>query len=127
LYGTEPGTAIMAAVLSDRGDILVPPQPVTFGSALVRSHTTVSLGDRLVMVWADYRHGNFELYAQVLGTSLEVLEAPVRLTYDDGDSVGPLAALSEDGTLGVLFDQYHGADGHQTYFTALGCPIDIIK
>jgi hypothetical protein len=127
LYGTEPGTAIMAAVLSDTGEILVPPQPVTFGSSLVRSHTTVSLGDRLVMVWSDYRDGNFELYAQVLGTSLEVLEAPVRVTYDVGDSVGPLAALSEDGTLGVLFDQYAGVDGHQTYFTALGCAQEIIK
>jgi hypothetical protein len=125
-YDAFPGSAIMAAVLSDAGEVLVPPQPVTFGAQFARTHTTLSLGDRLVMVWADDFDGNYELYAQVLGSSLEVIEPRFRLTYDGVQSVGPVAALSEDGVLGVLFDQF-GADGHHAYFTALGCPQVIIK
>ncbi len=122
---TGYGSSIMAAVLSDTGQILVPPTPVTFDDRLARSHNTLSLGDRLVMVWGEYG-GSFDLYAQVLGGSLELLENPTLVTDGAGDELAPYLALSETGILGVLYDSY-GADGHQAYFTGLGCPDVLIK
>jgi hypothetical protein len=120
-YTNGPGSSIMAAVVDDNGKVLVPPTPVTSGAQFARTQTTVSLGDRFVLIWADDMTGNYELYGTTLGPNLEVIEPRKQLTFDPLETVGPTASLSEDGSLGIAYDVF--GDGHQSYFTAIGCPL----
>lgn len=121
-YTEEPGPEVWGVVLSERGEIIEGPRALTSGAQFARTQTTVSLGDRFVLLWSDTLDGNYELYATTLGPMFEELEPRTRLTFDAADTVGPQAALSEDGTLGVLFDDWRSGD-RQVYFTALGCSI----
>jgi len=120
VYGIGPGDSIMAAVLSEQGEVLIPPQAITAGATFARSHHTVSLGDRFVLLWVDDLDGNFELYAKVLGVDLGELEPRVRLTDDPADTLSPYGVLGDSGRLGVLFDDWRSGT-HHTYFTSIGC------
>jgi hypothetical protein len=120
VYGIAPGDAIMAAVLSEHGEVMIPPQPITNGAGFARSHDTVSLGDRFVLLWVDDLDGNYELYAKVLDVSLTEVEPRVRLTDDPADTLSPSGVLGDLGRLGVLFDDWRSGT-HHTYFTSLGC------
>jgi hypothetical protein len=119
-YGIAPGESIMAAVVSQQGQLLLNPQPITSGASFARSHDTISLGDRLVLLWVDDMDGNYELYAKVLASDLTEIEPRYRMTQDDADTLGPLAVLGESGRLGVLFDDWRSGT-HHTYFTTIGC------
>lgn len=122
-YTDKPGPEVLAAVLSEDGDVLVPPGPITSGAEFARTHYTVSLGDRFVLLWADtLLDDNYEIYAATFDADLQVLEPRTRLTFDGAESLAPVATLAEDGTLGVLFDDWRSGERH-VYFTALGCAI----
>ncbi len=119
-YSDGPGDTIMGAVLNAQGQVLIGPQALTRGARFARSHTTISLGNRLVLVWVDNLHGNYELYAKVLDGSFAELEPRVRLTYSEADTLGPMATLGATGDIGVLYDDWRSG-GHRAYFTTLGC------
>jgi hypothetical protein len=121
-YTDGPGPEVMAAVLSEDGGLLMAPGPITSGAEFARTHNTVSLGDRFVLLWSDTLDGNYELYAATLDGDLAVLESRTRLTFDDAESLAPVGALGDNGSLGVLFDDWRGGSRH-AYFTALGCAI----
>src|SRR5690606_23182416 len=70
-----PGPSIMGAVLNSNGELLVGPEPITFGGTLARSSSLLSFGDRFMLLWSDNLHGNLELYAQVMDLEFNVLEA----------------------------------------------------
>lgn len=120
-YSNGPGPAIVGAVVSEDGALLVSPRPITGGASFARSHDTLSLGDRLLLFWSDdFADDNYELYAQVLDLSLNVVEPRVRLTNDPADTLSPEVALGADGRVGVLFDDWRsGTQG--VYFTSVGC------
>lgn len=125
-YGTRPGAAIQAVLLSEDGEILVGPSAITSGATFARSHSLLSLGDRALLVWSDDRDGNFELYAKVIGADLLDIEPRRRLTHDPAYSLSPTLAWSDQGTIGVLFDDWR-AGSHGAYFLSLGCaepPLD---
>jgi hypothetical protein len=77
---------------------------ITSGATFARSHGVASLGNRAVFAWADDRDGNFEIYAKVLGLDLLDVEPRRRLTSDPGDSTNPLLSLSDQGSIGIIFD-----------------------
>lgn len=120
VYDVLPGESIMAAVVSQDGQLLTYPQPVTSGATFARSHFTISLGDRFVLLWSDDHDGNYELYAKVLTKNLSEVEARYRLTNDAADTLSPYAALGEFGRIGILFDDWRSG-AHQAYFTTVGC------
>ena len=120
--GKSHGPSIFGALVDPRGEILVPPGPITFGDSAgyARSHDTISLGNRVILVWSDYEAGNFELYAKVLGPDLEEFEPRLRLTSDSSQSLNPALALGDLGRLGVFFDDWRsGTRG--AYFMSIGC------
>lgn len=121
-YTDRPGSVVWGVVLSESGDVIVPARPLTGGAEFARTHTTISLGDRFVLMWADTFDGNYELYAATFDARFNVLEERTRLTFDEADTLAPIAALSEDGTLGVLFDDWR-TGSRQAYFMALACTI----
>ncbi len=116
-----PGPAIWGALVNDSGALELGPVPLTSGAQFARSHDVVSLGDRVILAWADDFDGNYEIYAKVLDRNLVELEPRRRLTDDPADTSGPLLSLSDQGSIGILFDDWRNQNKHGAYFMRLGC------
>jgi hypothetical protein len=117
-----PGPSITGVVLSEFGEVLIPPTALTWGAQFARTQSTLSLGDRAVLVWADDYDGNYEIYAKVIGADLSEIEPRTRLTFDGADSYNPTLALSDDGHLGLVYDDKQSGT-QQAYFLSLGCSL----
>jgi hypothetical protein len=117
---TGPGNAIWGAAFDLQGRLLLQPRPLALGARFARTHDALSLGDRLLMMWADDLEGNYEIYWQVLGPDLTVREPRARLTFNSSDSKAPTLAAGPDGKIGVVFeDSFEGS--RQVYFMTLEC------
>jgi hypothetical protein len=117
-YDETYGPSIYGAVVDDGGTVLQPARAVTSGASHARSFSVLSLGDRLILVWADDHDGNYELYLQILDPNLNVLTPRTRLTFTATDSLSPVAALGPNGDLAVLYDD---RGDRQSYFLAMSC------
>ncbi|HET9955071.1 MAG TPA: MopE-related protein [Polyangiaceae bacterium] len=116
----EPGNAIWAASFDSEGRMLAKPQPITQDATYARSPAALSLGDRLLLVWADDHDGNYELYAQTVDRNLKVLTRRARLTRTEAPTLSPILAPSPNGQVAVLFDDW-SSNNRQVYFTSLEC------
>ncbi len=113
------GPSIMAASFNEDGSVRVGTTPITSGALHARSHSLVSLGDRVVMIWADDLDGYYQLYSQVLDVNLNVLRARERITFAPADTLSPAGVVLSDGGIGILFEDWRS--GHQVYYTRLDC------
>lgn len=120
-YGNGPGSSLWGAAFSADAELLVAPQSITSGARFARTHAALSLGDRVLVVWADDRDGNYELYSQVFSPQLAPLTRPQRLSFDPADTLSPALAVGPNGDIGVLFDDWRSGS-RQVYFTRLQCP-----
>jgi len=118
--GKTYGPSIDAAIVDEAGNVLGPQRPVTSGATFARSFSAVSLGDRVILVWADDHDGSYQLYLQILDANLNVLSARTRLTFTSTDTLSPVAALGPNGDLGVLYNDLQ-AGGRQSYFLGMSC------
>ena len=119
-YGSNHGPSIYGTVVDDRGNVLREQRAVTSGASHARSFSALSLGDRVVLVWADDHDGNYQLYLQILDADLNVLSPRARLTFTASDALSPVATLGPNGDLGVLYDDRQGGQP-QTYFLGMSC------
>ena len=119
-----PGPAIYGAIVDENGAVLVPEQPITSQATFARTFSLLSLGDRVLLVWADDHDGNYELYQQVLDENLKVLGPRTRLTFTPSDSLGPSIALGPNGDLGVLYDDWVSG-ARQSYFLSVSCVMPV--
>jgi hypothetical protein len=110
----------MGTLVDETGKVLLPAQPITTGATIARSFSMLSLGDRVLLIWADNHDGNFELYWQILGLNLEVLSARTRLTFTPSDTFFPAAAFGPDGDVGVVYQDWQ-TNFSQVYFLSMGC------
>lgn len=117
---TVPGDAIWGMTVSEGGDVLQPVRQLTFGASFARTQSLLPLGDRLLLTWADDRHGNYELYSKMLNLDLEEISPRQRITFDSSDTLGPQATFGPDGDVGVLFDDRRSGSW-QVYFARLVC------
>jgi hypothetical protein len=117
---TIPGPSIYGAVFAEEGGLLVPERAVTEPAPFARSHATLSLGDRIVLVWSEYALGVYDLYFKVLDPSLNDLSPRTRITSTLSDSLGPALAVGPEGDIGILFDDWQ-TGAPQVYFTRLVC------
>ena len=115
-----PGDAIWGVAVNEAGQIVTPETQLTSGASFARTQSLLPLGDRLLLVWADDKDGNYELYSKMLSPSLTELSPRQRITENPADSVFPLAAFGPDGDVGVLFDDRRSGTW-QVYFTRLVC------
>lgn len=120
VYGEAPGPSIMGAVVTEQGELVAGPEAITSGATYARSHDTLSLGDRFLLLWSDDYYGNYEISAKVLDLGLFEVEPRRRLTSDDYDSLGIEAVLGDAGRVGLLFDDWRSGT-HQAYFSTVGC------
>ncbi len=114
-----PGSEIFGALFDTQGKLSFGPVQVLSGSAHVRSQATLSLGDRLVLAWADDSQQNYELWFETLDEKL-TSSARQRITTTSSETLDPILAPANDGSIGVLFeDRVSGT--RQAYFTSLIC------
>lgn len=117
--------AIYGAVADEMGTILVSPKALTQpGQFRSRYPTVKTLGDRVLIVYADDRDQNdgYELYTLMLDTQLNPMSDERRITFAKRDSIYPIAAFGPDGNVGILFRDDRSGEQH-TWFTRLGCVV----
>ncbi len=116
--------AIYATVLSEDGQVIVKPRAVTSPGAFRSRYPFLrSLGDRVIVLYADDRDQNdgYELYSRTVDLSLDPLSAEQRLTNAPRDSILPTATFGPDGNLAILFRDDRDAGEHHVFFTRLTC------
>lgn len=121
--GTMQGDAIWGAAFDENGAQLVAARRVTSSAHFARSVGALSLGDRLLMMWADDAEtapGTYELYFQVLDTNLNLLVKRQRFTFSNTTSLAPALAAGPDGKIGVVFESWQDGS-RQVYLSTLEC------
>lgn len=113
------GAAIYGVVVGP-GGVVRGPVSMTSGATHARTNTTISYGDRFVMVWADDSEGSYQLFAQTFDAKLSPISPRLRLTSTMSDTLAPIVAASSDGGLGVLYTNA-GLGVPQAFFTRLDC------
>ncbi|MCC6556442.1 MAG: putative metal-binding motif-containing protein [Polyangiaceae bacterium] len=115
---------IYAAAVSEQGDLLTPPKPITNpGPFRSRYPFLRPLGDRVLAVYSDDRDQNagYELYSVMVSAALDPIGPEQRLTFAAQDSVYPVAAFGPGGDVGILFRDDRQNGEHHMFFTRLGC------
>jgi hypothetical protein len=123
---SSAGPSIMGAVVSESGEVLVPPQAITSAAEYAREPALLSFGDRFMLFWTDYQDGNFELYAQVMDLEFNVLEERTRLTDHPSDTRSPIAARGASGAISFLIDDWRGGS-QQAYYSSIECKRPILR
>jgi len=122
--GASYGPSIFGVVI--KNGVVGTPQSMTAGAAHAQGNATYSYGDRFVMVWADTKDGDYQLYAQIFDAKLSPISERLRLTTTTTINHGAALAASSDGGLGVLYtDENNGKP--QTFFTRLDCTTAQLK
>lgn len=125
--GSAPGPAIYGAVLSETGEFLVQPRALTEPAQFARFHTLLPLGDRLLVLYSEFRDGRYNIRSRELDDGLVPLGASVAVTDFPNDAYAPVAAFGPN-EVGVLFSaQDSVGSGAMAYFTQLACeaPVDV--
>ncbi len=115
-----PGDSIWGASVDENGKVVTPEKRLTTGAKHARAVDLLALGNRLLLVWADDKDGNYELYSKMLNADLTQLSPRRRITNNPADTLDPIAAFGPSGDVGVLFDD-NRSGSWQTYFTRLVC------
>jgi hypothetical protein len=117
-----PGPQIWGSVLSETGELLVNPKPLTEPAQYARYHSLLPLGDRLLLLWSEWRSDKYEIYSRELSPELDALGRERLISGSSLEAYAPLAAFGPSGEIGVMFTG-HGVESTQpqVFFTHLSC------
>lgn len=118
-YDVVPGDAIWGTVLDSSGAPLGEPLRATAAAEFARGHALRALGDRLLLLWTEYRDGAYELFFRTLAPDLSPLTETIQVTDSGGDVIGATMAIG-GGALGIAYMSYESG-APQVYFTSLRC------
>jgi len=117
-----PGPQIFGTVLSETGDVVVDAKALTKPAQFARYHSLLPLGDRLLLLWSEWRSDKYEIYSRELSPELVPLGDERRITQSDLDAYAPLATFGPSGEIGILFTgQSPDSTQPQAFFTRLTC------
>jgi hypothetical protein len=117
-----PGAQIFGAVLDETGEVLVPARALTEPAQFARYHSLLPLGDRLLLLWSEWRSDKYEIYSRELSPDLVPLGDARLITQSALDAYAPLATFGPSGEIGILFTgQSPDSTQPQAYFTRLTC------
>jgi hypothetical protein len=119
---SRPGAQIWGSVISELGEPMVTEKALTEPAAFARYHSLVPLGDRLILLWSEWRMGSYQIYSRELTPDLEPLGAARAVTTASTQAYAPLAAFGPQGEIGVLFTGQQAQSGQlHVFFTSLSC------
>lgn len=119
--GVGPGQSIWAAVVDRNGTILQPAQPLTNLGGFARSHSMLSLGDRLILAWANDRGQSYDVFYQTFSASLQPLSDVVQVTATALDEVAPRLRFGPEGELALLYTEHTIDHGPRVLMETLSC------
>lgn len=114
---------VYGVVVGKDSKLVVPATDVGKSPSQTRDPTLVTLGDRVLFLYADDRdqNGGYELYAHTMAADLSSeLSPPTRVTFADGDSIFPIVTFADDGTALVIFRDDRGPNP-AVFETGLKC------
>jgi hypothetical protein len=119
---SRPGAQIWGTVLGETGQVLVAEKALTEPAEFARYHSLVPLGDRLILLWSEWRDAAYAIYSRELTPDLEPLGAARLVTPPSSEAYAPLAAFGPQGEIGVLFTGRVASVGQpQVLFTSISC------
>jgi hypothetical protein len=117
-----PGPQIWGSVLSETGEPLVAAKPLTEPAQYARYHSLLPLGDRLLLLWSEWRSDRYEIFSRELSPELDPLGNARRITGSGLEAYAPLAAFGPSGEIGVMFTgRSVDTTQPQVFFTQLSC------
>jgi hypothetical protein len=117
-----PGPQIWGSVLSETGELLVDAKPLTEPAQYARYHSLIPLGDRLLLLWSEWRVDRYEIYSRELSAELDPLGDERLITGSSFEAYAPLAAFGPSGEIGVMFTGRSAQSTQpQVFFTRLSC------
>jgi hypothetical protein len=122
LPNTRPGPQIWGTVLSEDGEVVVAAKPLTELAQFARYPSLLALGDRLLLLWSEWRTDRFQIYSRELTADLDPASEARLLTGSSLEAFAPLPAFGPRGEVGVMFTG-RGADSRepQVFFTRMSC------
>lgn len=123
LPNLRPGPQIWGVVLSEEGEVIGAPKPLTETAQFARYPSLLALGDRLLLLWSEWRNDRFEIYSRELTPDLDPAGDARLLTGSNHEAYAPLPAFGPQGEVGVMFTGRSVAAGRepQVFFTRLSC------
>ena len=122
LPNLRPGPQIWGVLLSEEGALLGEPKPLTDLAQFARYPSLVALGDRLLLLWSEWRTDRFEIYSRELTPDLDPAGEARLLTGPSLEAYAPLPAFGPRGEVGVMFTGRSVASREpQVFFTRLSC------
>jgi hypothetical protein len=120
LRDVQPGDAVYGAAIAEDGTVLIPETRLTDSAAFALSGSILPLGDRLLIVWSEWRDDGYDLFTRMLTADLAPLTVAEQVTFSNADAVGPAAAFGPDGDVGIVYEDARSGSW-QVYFTRLSC------
>ncbi len=116
-----PGESIWGAVVDRNGEILEAPRPLTPDGGFARSHSMLTLGDRLILAWANDWGQSYDIYMQLFSLELEPLGEPVQMTDSALDELGPRLRFGAAGEVALLYTERTNERGPRVLMETLSC------
>jgi hypothetical protein len=119
--------AIPAATLDEDGRLMAS-RDITSGDTHARHRSLVSLGARVLVVWAAVPPGTerYQLFYETVNReTLEVVTPRQLLAKSaiDGNLISPQAVSGPDGDVAVVYDEAGMMGTYQSFFLRLACAI----
>lgn len=122
LPSSRPGPQIWGVVVSEDGELLGAPKPLTEPAQFARYPSLLALGDRLLLLWSEWRTDRFEIYSRELTPALDPAGEATLLTGSSLEAYAPLPAFGPRGEVGVMFTgRSMESRDPQVFFTRLSC------
>lgn len=119
---SRPGPQIWGTVLSEQGEVLVAEKALTERSQFARYHSIVALGDRLILLWSEWRDEGYAIYSRELTPDLDPIDEARLVTPANDEAYAPLAVFGPQGEIGVLFTgRPAGGSRPHVLFTSISC------
>lgn len=119
--GIGPGDAIWGAIVDKNGTILRGAQPLTPRGGFARSHSVLTLGDRLFIAWANDWGESYDIFAQMFSLDLEPWGDPMRLTTSPLDELSPRLRFGSNGELALVYTERTNDRGPRVLLQTLSC------
>jgi hypothetical protein len=116
-----PGDAIWGAIVDKNGTILRTAQALTPRGGFARSHSVLTLGDRLFIAWANDWGESYDIYAQMFSLDLEPMGSPMQLTSSALDELAPRLRFGSNGELALVYTERTNDRGPRVLLQTLSC------
>lgn len=119
---SRPGPQIWGTLLSEDGEVVVAAKPLTELAQFARYPSLLALGDRLLLLWSEWRTDRFEIYSRELTADLEPASEARLLTGSSLEAYAAQPAFGPRGEVGVMFTGHTPENREpQVFFTRLSC------